>query len=81
MTLPPFVRVKDPDTKHEFDVRETSALIRDKKVDVIKPGTYPPSTVPRPAKHHVPAKNVAKASASRQTPEPSGDGTPNTQES
>jgi hypothetical protein len=81
MALPLFVRVKDVDTKHEYDVRETSVLIRDGKVDVVKSDRYPPSPYPRPAKHHVAAKKLAKAPASRQTPEPSGDGTPNPQES
>lgn len=81
MALPPFVRVRDPETKHEFDVRETSVLIRDKKVEVVKPVLYPPSAVARPTKHHIPAKKLAQASASRQTPEPSGDGKPDIKES
>lgn len=77
----PFVRVKDVDTKHEYDVREDSVLIRDKKVELVKSDRYPPSPYPRPAKPHVPTKNVAKPSGSRQTPEPSGDGKPDTKES
>jgi len=81
MALPPFVRVRDPETKHEFDVRENSLLLRRELVTVVKQAAYPPSPVARPTKHHVPAKNVAKASASRQTPEPSGDGKPDTKES
>jgi len=81
MALPPFIRVRDPETKHEFDVRETSLLLRRELVTVVKQAAYPPSPVARRTKHHDPAKNVAKVPASRQTPEPSGDGKPDTKES
>lgn len=48
-----FVRVKDPVTGHEFDVREDSILLRRELVKRIKPAQYPPSRTRRRAKHHL----------------------------
>lgn len=48
-----YVRVKDPSTGHEFDVPETSSLLRRGLVRRVKPDRYPPSPLPRPAKHHI----------------------------
>ena len=50
---PRFIRVKDPDTGHEFDVREDSILLRRELVRHIKPKLYPPSEIARPPKHHL----------------------------
>lgn len=63
-----YVRVKDPDTKHEWDEPEGSPLIRDGKVQVVKSDRYPPSTVARPAKHHLERKSR------RGAPTPAGGG-------
>lgn len=70
-----WVRVKDRDTKHEFDVPEG-----DKRIgalfDPVK--RYKPSPIARPPKHHM---KLAVLNAPRQTPDPSGDGKPDPKES
>ena len=48
-----FIRVKDSDTGHEFDVREDSILLRRGLVQHVKPKLYPPSAAARPPKHHI----------------------------
>lgn len=48
-----YVRVRDPQTKHEFDVREDSPLLRRGVVERIKPRLYPPAKRPRPTKYHL----------------------------
>lgn len=65
-----YVRVKDPDTKHEFDVPETSYLLRRGLVARIKEERFPPSPVPRRPKHYI---KPAGRSAPR-SPEPEGSG-------
>lgn len=63
---PMYVRVKDESTGHEFDVRQDSLLLRKGRVKPVKAKEYPPSAVPRRAKHHL---NLAGRTASRETDE------------
>jgi hypothetical protein len=46
-----FVRVKDKDTGHEYDVR--AGKVKPGLQEVIKTDQYPPSQVQRDAKHNV----------------------------
>jgi hypothetical protein len=48
-----FVRVKDPETGHEFDVLEGSILLRRELVKLVKAKRYPPSPIRRAPKHHI----------------------------
>lgn len=48
-----FVRVKDTDTKHEFDVPEGDRRIASGAFELIKSDRYPPVDRPRRAKFHV----------------------------
>lgn len=48
-----YVRVKDPQTKHEFDVQEDSVLLRDGSVKRVKEKEYPPTRHPRRPKYHL----------------------------
>ncbi|WP_277670793.1 hypothetical protein [Saccharomonospora viridis] len=48
-----FVRVKDPATKHEFDVPETDWRLKAGIFTRIKPDRYPPVSRPRRAKHYI----------------------------
>ena len=66
-----YVRVKDPTTRHEFDLPEQHPHIRKGLVEVVKPKQYPPSPLMRRPKHHtrLAAQTVA------QKPEPAGEGT------
>lgn len=57
-----YVRVKDPSTGHEFDVPESSALLRKGLVKQVKSDRFPPSPYRRPAKHHL---KLAGQSAAR----------------
>lgn len=57
-----YVRVKDPSTGHEFDVLESSVLLRKELVKPVKSNRYPPSPYRRPAKHHL---KLAGQSAAR----------------
>lgn len=63
-----FIRVKDPDTRHEFDVDEDSVLLRRGLVEHVKPKLYPPARYPRRPKYHLnlaaPARQDVAASAS-----------------
>lgn len=49
-----YIRVQDPDTKHEYDLDENHQLIRDGLVKPLKSRRYPPSEVIRPPKHYIP---------------------------
>ncbi len=62
--MPTWIRVKDPSTKHEFDVLETSPLLRKELVKPVKSDRYPPSPVPRRRKYHT---DRAGQSATRST--------------
>lgn len=53
MSDPVYVRAKDPDTGHEFDVRQDSLLLTQGRVAQVKPRLYPPARYRRPAKHHL----------------------------
>lgn len=62
-----FVRVKDPSTGHEYDVPETSTLLRRGMVRRVKPHIYPPSRYRRPAKHYL---SLASRPAVQEAPAP-----------
>ena len=55
-----YIRVQDPDTRHEFDLAEDHPLIRDGLVKPVKSDRYPPSEVARPPKHHIPKAPALK---------------------
>jgi hypothetical protein len=59
-----YVRVKDPKTGHEFDRLETDPAVVSGRFERVKGDRYPPSRLPRPAKHHI---KLAGRSASRET--------------
>lgn len=65
-----YVRVKDPESKQEWDEPEGSPLIASGAVQVIKSDRYPPSTAIRPTKRFL----APKARGSK--PKPAGEGTP-----
>lgn len=71
MRRPRFVRAKNPRTGHEFDVVDGYHLLRKGLVVRVKPVRYPPSPVPRPAKHH-----IDLAATAVRKPEPAGEGEP-----
>lgn len=64
-----YVRVKDPATRHEFDVRDDSILLRRELVKRVKPRLYPPSPIARRAKHH---HDLAGQPATQETAEHQG---------
>jgi len=70
---PRWVRVRDRQTRHEFDVHEDSILLRRGAVELVKPKQYPPARLRRPTKHHLnlaaPARQDVAASAGDDTPE------------
>ncbi|AEI11816.1 hypothetical protein [Cellulomonas gilvus] len=47
-----YVRVKDLETRHEFDVPEGDKRIG-VSLELVKSKRYPPSPWQRPAKHHI----------------------------
>lgn len=47
-----YIRVKDPDTGHEYDVPDNSILLAKSLVRRVKAERYPPSEYPRRTKHH-----------------------------
>lgn len=60
-----FVRVKDPQTGHEFDRREDDPAVVSGRFVPVKDKQYPPSPLARPAKHHI--KLAGRSTASRET--------------
>ena len=66
-----FVRVRDPQTRHEFDVPESSHLLRKGLVERVKPKQYPPALYQRRPKHHL---NLAGRPVTQETPPASADG-------
>lgn len=66
-----YVRVKDPDTGHEFDVPEGSALLTKGRVTPVKSDRYPPAAQTRRPKHRL---NLAGRSTTRSAPKPPGTG-------
>ncbi len=48
-----FIRVKDPDTGHEFDLPEQHPWITSGEVKPLNSDRWPPSEAARPPKHHV----------------------------
>lgn len=53
-----FRRVRDLETRHEFDVPETDQRIEAGLLEPVKSKQYPPSARARPAKHFVASKGV-----------------------
>lgn len=72
-----FVRVRDPQTRHEFDLPEGHRLLRLGLVVRVKPRRYPPSSRARRPKHHV---NLSGRTVPRQ-PKSSGAGVTEKKES
>lgn len=72
-----FVRVRDPETKHEFDIDERSRLLTEGLVERVKPVRFPPAFLARRAKHHL--SLTAPASAVTEA-EPSGEASPTEKE-
>lgn len=68
---PVFVRVRDPQTRHEFDVDESSHLLRKGLVERVKPKQYPPARFQRRPKYY---RDLAGRPATQETPPPSGEG-------
>lgn len=69
-----YVRVKEPDTGHEFDVLEGSLLLRRGLVRRVKEKAYPPVRYPRRPKHRLKlaparARNVAASAGDETTTE------------
>lgn len=67
--MPTYIRVKDPETGHEFDVLEGSILLRRDLVRPVKEKRYPPSPIRRAPKHHI---DLAGQSATQETAEQQG---------
>lgn len=59
-----FVRVRDPETKHQFDVPKGDPRIADGRLVPMSENRWPPSNVIRPPKHHI---KLAGRTASRET--------------
>lgn len=65
-----FVRVRDKETRHEFDVPASDWRIEAGLFEQVKPSTYPPVALPRPATHFVASKGVTvKPSVAAETKE------------
>lgn len=64
MPGPLYVRVRDPQTGHEFDRREDDPALVSGRFVRVKPDRYPPAPYPRKAKHHI---KLAGRTASRET--------------
>ncbi|QTF70611.1 hypothetical protein [Arthrobacter woluwensis] len=60
--MPEYIRVKDEDTGHEFDALSDAWQITEGLYKPVKPKLYPPSPVPRPAKHNtlIPASTTER---------------------
>lgn len=61
-----YVRVKDPDTGHEFDIPANHPHIRRGLVAPVKTWAYPASDVMRPPKHHLDLAAVPSAAQKKQ---------------
>lgn len=66
MSRPVYLRVKDPESKHEWDEPQGSPLIEKGTVQVVKSERYPPTTTMRPPKFYLPR--------SGRKPAPAGEG-------
>lgn len=71
-----FIRVRDKETRHEFDVYEDDPRIGS-VFEHVKPVRYPPAATMRPPKYNT---DLAGQTAT-QTPESTGAGTGTTEES
>jgi len=60
-----FIRVRDPQTGHEFDRRADDPAVLSGRFVQVKPKQYPPSPIPRRAKHYL---RLAGRLASRELP-------------
>ena len=58
-----FVRVKDKETGHEFDVPETDWRISEGILAPVKSDRYPAVDRPRPPKHNIGAKPQPKTAS------------------
>lgn len=68
-----FIRVRDKDTRHQFDLPEGHRLITNGTVEVLE--RFEPARSPRPPKHHVPRKSTQSATADPQdSPDQTGSG-------
>lgn len=66
----PFIRVRDVETRHEFDVPDSDWRIGAGLFEPVKPKLFPPAPRPRPATHFVASKGVAaKPSVAAETKE------------
>lgn len=68
--MPYFIRVRDKETRHEFDLVEGHPWLTRGLVEPVKPKLYPRSRYSRPAK---PYKNLAGHPATQETPAVSGE--------
>ena len=64
-----FIRVRDKETRHEFDLPEGHAWLEKGVVEQVKPKQYPPAHVARRPKYHL---NLAAGAAVNHA-EPSGE--------
>lgn len=62
-----YVRVKDPQTGHEFDRLENDPAVVSGRFERVKAKQYPPSPLARRPKHHI---KLAGRSALRETQPP-----------
>lgn len=64
--MPEFIRVKDKNTKHEYDIAPRS--FREARHERLDRKTYPdlsgPNARPRPVKHYTPPAQAKSSSAS-----------------
>jgi hypothetical protein len=65
-----FVRVKDPDSGHQFDRPENDPLIEQGLLIPLNSKRWPPSEIERPPLHHIP-KSPAADRSDQSAPEPS----------
>ena len=72
-----YIRVRDRQTRHEFDLLEGHPWLTRGLVEQVKPKQYPPSRLPRPAKHH---KDLAGHPATQEAPPSSGEADNHTEE-
>jgi hypothetical protein len=64
MPRPLWIRVKDPQTGHEFDRLETDPAVVTGRFERVKAKQYPPSPIARRPKHYI---KLAGRTASRET--------------
>jgi hypothetical protein len=65
-----YVRVRDPQTRHEYDMPSTHPHITRGLVIPLDSRRWPPVAVPRPPKHHVELTKLAVPSAATRARRP-----------